>query len=132
LNALYERTGCKFGYIWDGCRVKKYGILEEILRKEFGTVWIFSKESGIPRSTLSMLINGKYGSDEKDTQKRIEEKLKNLRIGIDLSHIWDPTYAWYQKYVEDKAIVKNGFRITVDVKLNDEGQLTIAPFVEGY
>jgi hypothetical protein len=112
--------------------VKKYGILEEILRKEFGTVWIFSKESGIPRSTLSMLINGKYVSDEREAQKRIAEKLKKLRPGIDISHIWDPTYIWYQKYVEDKAVVKNGFRITVDVKLNDEGQLTIAPFVEGY
>ncbi len=112
--------------------MKKYGILEEILRKEFGTVWIFSKESGIPRSTLSMLINGKYVSDEREAQKRIAEKLKKLRPGIDLSHIWDPTYAWYQKYIEDKAVVKNGFRITVDVKLNDEGQLIIAPSVEGY
>jgi hypothetical protein len=112
--------------------MKKYGILEEILKKEFGTIGVFSKESGIPRSTLSMLINGKYGSDEKDAQKRLTEKLERLRIGVDVSHIWDPTYAWYQKHIQDKAIVKNGFRIIVDVKLNDEGQLTIAPSVEGY
>lgn len=112
--------------------MRKYGILEEILKKEFDTIGIFSKESGIPKSTLSMLINGKYGSDEKDVRKRIEEKLKKLRIGIDVSHIWDPTCTWYQKYIQEKAIVKNGFRIIVDVKLNDEGQLTIAPSVEGY
>lgn len=112
--------------------MRKYGILEEILKKEFDTIGIFSKESGIPKSTLSMLINGKYGSDEKDVRKRIEEKLKKLRVGIDVSHIWDPTYAWYQKHIKEKSIVKNGFKIIVDVKLNDEGQLTIAPSVEGY
>jgi hypothetical protein len=77
--------------------MKKYGILEEILKKEFGTIGVFSREAGIPKSTLSMLINGKYGSDEKDVQKRVTEKLKNLRPGIDISHIWDPTYAWHQK-----------------------------------
>jgi len=112
--------------------MRKFGFLEEILRREFGTIGVFSREGGIPKSTLSMLINGKYGSDEKDVQKRITEKLKRLRPGIDIAHLWDPTYAWYQKYVQDKEIVKNGFKIIVDVKLNDEGQLTIAPSVEGY
>ena len=112
--------------------MKKYGILEKIFREEFGTVWVFSKESRIPRSTLSKLISGKYGSDEKNIQRRILAELKKLRPGIDLSHVWDPTYAWYQKYIEDRAVVKSGFKIIVDVKLNDEGQLTIAPFVEGY
>jgi hypothetical protein len=113
-------------------RMKKYGILEEVLRGEFGSIWIFSKESDIPRSSLSKLIGGKYGSDERRLQKRIEEKLKRLRPGINVSHIWDPTYAWYQEYIQGKDVVKNGFRVIVDVKLNDEGQLTIAPFVEGY
>jgi hypothetical protein len=112
--------------------MKKYGLLEKILKEEFGTIWIFSKESGIPRSTLSMLINGKYVHDEKRMQKRITEKVRKLRPGLDLSHIWDPTNAYYQKYIQDKEIVKNGFRIIVDVKLNEEGQLTIAPSVEGY
>lgn len=112
--------------------MKKYGILEDILKKEFGTAWVFSKESGIPRSTLSMLINGKYGSDETDAQKRIEEKLKRLRPGIDVSHIWDPAYAWHLKYLQKRDVVKSGFRITIDVKLNDEGHLTITPLVEGY
>jgi hypothetical protein len=112
--------------------MKKYGVLEDLLKKEFETIGIFSRESGIPKSTLSMLINGKYGSDEKDVQKRIEEKLRKLRIGIDVSHIWDPSYMWFQKHVQDKSIVKKGFKIIVDVKLNDEGQLTIAPSVEGY
>jgi hypothetical protein len=112
--------------------MKKYGILEEILKKEFGTIGIFSREAGIPKSTLSLLINGKYGADEKEVQRRVTEKLKKLRSGIDVSHLWDPTYAWYQKYIQEKGIVKNGFKIIVDVKLNDEGQLTIAPNVEGY
>jgi hypothetical protein len=93
---------------------------------------VFSKESGIPKSTLSMLINGKYGSDEKDVQKRIAEKIRELRAGIDLSHLWDVTFNWYQKQVQDKGIVKNGFKIIVDVKLNDEGQVTITPSVDGY
>jgi hypothetical protein len=85
--------------------MKKYGIFEDTIGKEFGTTWVFSKESGIPRSTLSMLINGKYGSDEREVQKRIEQKLRKLRPGIDLSHIWDPTFAWYQKYLSEKNVV---------------------------
>ncbi len=112
--------------------MKKYGFLDEILKKEFGTMWVFSKESGIPRSTLSMVINGRYGFGEAKVQRRIEERLKRLRPGIDVSHIWDPSYAWHQKYIQGKDIVKNGFKIIVDVRLNDEGQLTIAPSVEGY
>jgi hypothetical protein len=112
--------------------MKKYGILEKIIREEFGTVWVFSKKSGVPRSTLSKLIAGKYGSDEKHMQRRIVAELKKLRPEIDFSHIWDPTYNWYQKYIEDKAVVRSGFKIVVDVKLNDEGELTIAPSVEGY
>ena len=112
--------------------MKKYGILEKILREEFGAIWVFSKESWIPRSTLSMLINGKYIHDERAMQKRIAEKIRELRPGIDLSHLWDVTFNWYQKRIQDKGIVKKGFRIIVDVKLNDEGQLTIGPGVEGY
>lgn len=112
--------------------MKKYGFLEDVLREEFGSIWIFSKESGIPRSTLSMVINGKYGSDEREIQKRIIEKLKKLRPGIDISHIWDPTYAWYQKYLSEKSQVRSGFRVIIDVKLSEDGGLTIAPYVEGY
>jgi hypothetical protein len=117
--------------------MRKYGVLREIIKKEFGEgmsegISVFSKESGIPKSTLSMLINGKYGSDEKDVRKRIEEELKRLRIGIDVSHLWDVTYSWYQKYISEKGIVKKGFKIVVDVRLNDDGQLIIAPSVEGY
>jgi hypothetical protein len=112
--------------------MKKYGILEDLLKSEFKTLGVFSRESGIPKSTLSMLINGKYGSDEVEARKRVTEAIKKLRSGLDLSHIWDPTYAYYQKYLLEKGVVKNGFRITVDVKLNEKGELTIAPFVEGY
>lgn len=110
----------------------KYGILNEVLKREFGTLRGFSREAGIPKTTLCVLINGKYGSNEAKVIKRVNEEIKKLRPGLDLNHIWDPTYAWYQKYVSEKSMVKNGFRIVVDVKLNDEGQLTIAPFVEGY
>jgi len=112
--------------------VRKYGILDNTLRKEFRTLGIFSRESGIPKATLSMLINGKYGNDESRVMKRVSDELKKLRPDLDLDHIWDPTYAWYQKYIQEKAVVKNGFRIMVDVKLNEKGELTIAPFVEGY
>ncbi|MFB3887620.1 MAG: hypothetical protein ACE144_20570 [Thermodesulfobacteriota bacterium] len=79
-----------------------------------------------------MLVNGKYGWDETDVRKKVEEKLKKLRPGMDISHIWDLSYAWHQKYLQGKDVVRNGFKIIVDVKLNDKGQLTIAPFVEGY
>lgn len=110
----------------------KYGILNEVLKREFGTLRGFSREAGIPKTTLCALINGKYGSNEAKVIKRVNEEIKKLRPGLDLNHIWDPTYAWYQKYLLEKSAVKNGFRVVIDVKLNDEGQLTIAPFVEGY
>ena len=112
--------------------MRKYGILEGLLKKEFKTIGVFSRESAIPKTTLSMLINGKYGWDETKTIKRVNEKLKKLRPGLDLTHIWDPTYAWYQRHLLEKSVVKNGFRITVDVKLNEDGGLTVAPIVEGY
>jgi hypothetical protein len=110
----------------------KYGILDDFIKKEFKTLGIFSRESEIPKSTLSMLINGKYGSDEFKIRKRVTEAIKKLRPDLDLSHIWDPTYAWYQKYLLEKSVVKNGFRIIVDVKLSENGELIIAPIVEGY
>ena len=112
--------------------MRKYGFLSDLIIREFKTVGIFSRKSGIPKATLSMLINGRYGWDEANVIKRVHDELKKLRPDLDLSHIWDPTYAWYQKHLLEKGIVKNGFRIIVDVKLNDEGQLIIAPFVEGY
>ena len=112
--------------------MKKYGFLADMVKKEFRTLGIFSRESAIPKSTLSMVINGKYGSNELEIRKRVTEAIKKLRPNLDLSHIWDPSYTWYQKYVQEKAIVKNGFRIVVDVKLNEKEELEIAPHVEGY
>lgn len=112
--------------------MRKYGILDNTLRKEFRTLGIFSRESGIPKATLSMLINGKYGNDESRVMKRVSDELKKLRPDLDLDHIWDPTYAWYQKYLLEKSVVKAGFRIVVDVKLDKDGGLIIAPIVEGY
>ncbi len=110
----------------------KYGILKEVLKKEFGTLRGFSRETGIPKTTLCALIDGKYGSNEAKVIKRVNEEIRKLRPGLDIEHLFDPTYAWYQKYLSEKSVVKNGFRIVVDVKLNEEGQLTIAPLVEGY
>lgn len=112
--------------------MKKYGILEELIKREFKTLGAFSRESAIPKTTLSMLINGRYGWNETKTMERVNDELKKLRPDLDLSHIWDPSYAWYQKYIQEKAVVKNGFRIVVDCKLNEDGGLTIAPIVEGY
>jgi hypothetical protein len=112
--------------------VKKYGLLDNMIKKEFKTLGIFSKESTIPKSSLSMLINGRYGSDEAKVIKRVNEQIKKLRPDLDLSHIWDPTYSWYEKYLLEKSFVRNGFKIIVDVRLNEKGEITIAPFVEGY
>jgi hypothetical protein len=120
------------GILKEEYRVKKYGILNELIKKEFKTLGIFSRESEIPKTTLSMLINGKYGSNETKIIKRVNEQIKKLRPDLDLSHVWDPTYAWYQKYLLEKSFVKNGFRITVDVRLDEDEKLTIAPIVEGY
>jgi hypothetical protein len=119
-------------HFWRGDRVKKYGILESLIKREFKTLGTFSRESAIPKSTLSKLIGGKYGSEEGKAIKRVGSQLKRLRPNLDISHIWDPSYAWYQKYIQEKAVVKNGFRIIVDIKLNEDGGLIIAPFVEGY
>jgi hypothetical protein len=112
--------------------MRKYAFLDEMIRKEFKTLGIFSRESGIPKSSLSMLITGRYQWNEAGIIKRVNVAIKRLRPDLDLSHIWDPTYAWYEKYIQEKAIVKSGFRIIVDCKLNEDGQLTIAPSVEGY
>ena len=112
--------------------MKKYGVLEDRMREEFKTLGKFARESAIPKSTLSKLISGKYGADEAKVIKRVHEKLKELRPDLDLSHIWDPSYTWYQKYLLEKGIVRNGFKIIVDVRMDEDGQLTIAPIVEGY
>jgi len=112
--------------------MRKYGVLNDLITREFKTLGIFSRESGIPKATLSMLINGHYGWNEANAIRRVHQEFKKLRPGLDLKHIWDPTYAWYQKYLAEKGIVKNGFRITVDVKLNEKGELEIAPSCEGY
>ena len=112
--------------------MKKYGILDDMIKREFGTLGSFSRESTIPKTTLSLLVNGKYGSDEAKAIKRVNEQIKKLRPDLDLSHIWDPTYAWYQRHLLEKSVVKDGFRIVVDVKLNEDGGLAIAPSVEGY
>lgn len=112
--------------------MRKHGWLDDLIKKEFGSFGKFSRESGIPKTTLSLLIRGRYGSDEAKVIKRIDEKLKELRPDLDLAHIWDPSYAWYQKYLLEKSIVRNGFRITVDVRMDEDGKLNISPTLEGY
>jgi len=112
--------------------MRKYGFLNDMIMREFKTLGIFSRASGIPKATLSMLINGRYGWDEANVIKRVNDELKRLRPDLDLSRIWDPSYTWYQKFLLEKSEVRKGFRITVDVKMDDDGKLTIAPFVEGF
>ncbi|MBM4277273.1 MAG: hypothetical protein FJ130_05225 [Deltaproteobacteria bacterium] len=112
--------------------MKKYSLLNDIVKREFETLGVFSREIKIPKQTLSALINGKYGADEARVMERVVAGLKKLRPDLDLSHIWDPSYGWYQKFLLEKSTVRNGFRIMVDVWADDEGRLTIAPRVEGY
>ncbi len=112
--------------------MKKYALLDEVIKKEFETLGTFSRAAGVPKSTLSLLLRGRYGADETKVIKRVNEKLKELRPDLDLAHIWDPSYAWCQKWLLEKSVVRNGFRITVDVRMNEDGKLTIAPIVEGY
>lgn len=112
--------------------MRKYGVLEGVLRREFGTVGRFSRESGIPRATLSLLLRGRYGSDEARVIERVEVRLRELRPDLDLSHIWDVSYAWYQKFLLERSVVKNGFRIVVNCRLEEDGRLIIAPSLEGY
>ncbi|MBM4305713.1 MAG: hypothetical protein FJ115_02060 [Deltaproteobacteria bacterium] len=112
--------------------MKRYGVIDDLIKKEFGSFGRFCRESGIPKTTLSLLIRGKYGSDEQKVIKRVSGVLKELRPELDLSHIWDVSYTWYQKYLSEKSVVKNGFRIIVDVRMEEDGKLIIAPGVEGY
>lgn len=112
--------------------MKKYAFLNDMITKEFETLGNFSRKAEIPKATLSMLINGRYGWDETNTIRRVNDAIKKIRPDLNLNHIWDLSFAWHQKYLLEKAVVKNGFRIVVDVKLNEEGELMIAPSVEGY
>lgn len=106
--------------------------MNDLIRKEFGSLGKFCRESGFSKATLSLLVRGRYGGIEAKMLRRVNEKLKELRPELDLSNIWSVNYEWYQKWVVEKSFVKNGFRITVDCRMGEDGQLTIAPFVEGY
>ena len=128
LNGVFSSIGGISGV----SRLKKYGVLNDLIKKEFETLGGFSRAAGVPKTTLSLLLRGRYGSDEAKVIKRIGERLKELRPGLDLSHIWDPSYSWYQKFLIEKGIVKSGFKIVIDVRMGDEGKLIIAPTVEGY
>jgi hypothetical protein len=111
--------------------MKKYGSLEEYLKKEFGSVRKFSKESTIPNSTISMMISGKYGNEEQ-AKKRIEAAIRQYKPGADLCRIWDVTEEYHQKYLLTLKEAKKGFRITIDVSTSDGGEMLISPRVEGF
>ncbi len=112
--------------------MKKYGAFEEILKKEFGSAKKFSKESGIPRSTLSMIISGKYSWSEEQLKKRIEGEIKRLKPEADLCRIWDVSSDYLRGYFLTLKEAKKGFRITIDVSTNDGGELVVSPMVEGF
>ena len=76
----------------------KYGILNEMIRKEFRTLRAFSREAVIPKTTLCALINGKYGANESKIIERVNESIRRLRPNLDLKHIWDPGYDWLPAY----------------------------------
>ena len=112
--------------------MRKYSFLNEVIKKEFKTVGIFSRESGIPKSSLSMLISGRYQWNEASVIKRVNIAINKLRPGLDLSRIWDVTAEYYQKHLPDAGTFKKGFKIIIDVKLDEAGDKTITSYVEGY
>jgi len=112
--------------------MRKYNFLNEVIEREFKKVGIFSKESGIPRSSLSMLISGRYQWNEAKLIKRVNIAINKLRPGLDLSRIWDVTAEYHQKHLPDVGTFKHGFKIIIDVKLDEAGGKNISSFVEGY
>lgn len=112
--------------------MKKYANLEEILRREFKSTGNFVKEARIPKSTLSMLINGKYGSDETEIKKKISGAIKRLRPEVSMPRLWDVTHEYHLKHLEDIGTIKNGFKIVVDVRIGEDGEKTMTSYVEGY
>ena len=103
-----------------------------MIEREFNKVGIFSKESGIPKSSLSMLITGRYQWNEAKLIKRVNMALSRLKPGLDLSRIWDVTAEYHQKHLPDVGTFKNGFKIIIDVRLDEAGEKTITSYVEGY
>ena len=112
--------------------MKKYGAFEDLIKEHWGSVRKFTKETGIPNTTVSMVISGKYAADDVQVKKRIEEAFRKCRPDADLCRIWDVTEEYHQKYLLTLKEAKKGFRITIDVSMNDGGEMLISPRVEGY
>lgn len=112
--------------------MKKYANLEEILRKEFRSIGNFARVAEIPMSTLSMLINGRYGSDEVKVKKKISGAIRHLRPEVNQGRLWDVTNEYHLKHLDDIATIKNGFKIVVDVRIGEDGEKTMTSYVEGY
>ncbi|MFB3886040.1 MAG: hypothetical protein ACE144_12490 [Thermodesulfobacteriota bacterium] len=112
--------------------MKKYAALEAILREEFESIGNFVRQTNIPKSTLSMLINGKYGSDETEVKKKISEEIKRLRPNVNLARLWDVTNEYHLKHLDDIGTIKKGFKLVVDVQIGETGEKTMTSYVEGY
>jgi hypothetical protein len=112
--------------------MRKFANLERVLQEEFKSVWNFAKQSKIPISTLSMLIHGKYGSDEGKVKKRVSAEIKKLRPDLDLARVWDVTNEYHLKHLADVGVIKKGFKIVIDVQIEENGEKTMTSYVEGY
>ena len=112
--------------------MKKYAFLEKLLKDEFKTVGSFGRKSGIPKSSLSMLMSGKYGSNEIEIRRRVTGEIKKLRPDLNLDRLWDVTNEYHLKHIADIGIIKKGFKIVVDVQIAEDGEKTMTSYVEGY
>jgi|Deesub1362B_J571_1020462.scaffolds.fasta_scaffold27750_1 hypothetical protein len=67
----------------------RYPNLRSVLVAEFGSVYRFCKEAGLPESRVKHLILGDLGPlAETRNRLRVEKALKRLRPSLNLNGIW--------------------------------------------
>lgn len=67
----------------------RFPSLRQMISEEFGTVYQFARETGIPKATVIHLLLGNLGERaEVKAQERIEEAFGRLRPERNLSGLW--------------------------------------------
>lgn len=58
----------------------RYPIARDLIARHFGSLNQFIKASGLPRTTVIRVLNGRYGADDGQQRQRIEEALGRLGV----------------------------------------------------
>jgi hypothetical protein len=102
----------------------RYPHLRFLIEREFGSVSKFCRETAVPKSTITMLIQGKYPGRESSAIERINRVLVKSRPGSDLARIWDIGREHYE--IERSQIIQikgNKFRVLTTVELIEEEKI---------